>query len=323
MVVDIYNRLIRGHITSVDINKNTCTVLSADKSGEYECYLSHPFISSTSGIRFAPRGGETVLVSFSAIGVPTIVGFILEQQKIEAQRANKDKVFFRELKSNELVIYGGATGDSEIYIDQNGNIQIGAGVSVLNLDPFRRTIDFITGSLRGSTLNGVNVDMGNVIREIAGQTQVIPETVEFRAHVETKDLSVVDVKFGNVITDSGIPDVSSRALPKVFSLVTYAGIVKLGEIYVDQGGLIEVTSTNQLSIDAPLIQLGGNLALSSLVKGEVLNSQLTEIINILIEALGALKPKEGFESVPATLITQLTTLLGQIPLNLSSSVKVK
>jgi hypothetical protein len=320
--VDIYNRLVRGKVTSIDIKRNTCRVLIHDKTGEFTCFLGHPFISSSSGIRFAPQGGETVLVNFSATGVPTIVGFILEPKRIEEQEANKEEVYFREIKPGELVLYGGA-GDSELYIDNQGKIEMGAGVNVVSLDPFRRVLEFVTGSMSGMTLNGAKIDLGNVARDIAGQTQIIPEAVEFRAQVETKDLSVVDIKFGNVISNLGIPDVSSRLIPKVFSLATYAGILKIGEIYVDKLGLVEATSTNQLSIDAPLIQLGGNLALNSLVKGEILISQIGQLISILNRAFGAFEIKPGFESIVTGLLGEMSALLGQLPSALSPTVRVK
>lgn len=316
-----YDRILTGQIISVSSINNNCIVRLPEITDEMEVPLSYPFVSTTSGIRFMPNVGDVVQIGFNTQLVPRIIGFEMSLAKYQGnlELDQQGKTWFRKLNPGDVLIYGGRS-DSELYISSNGEVSLGSGVNVLSLDAIRRSIDVICGSFRLETLNGVTVRGGSTYRIVPPSTieQVIPERVEFAFDINGLTGKIVDMKAGNVLDSLGIPEVGVGG-PKLFSLKTYVGAIPVGEIYMDA---LTTVITNQASvdIDAPVIRLGGIIAVQPAVLGTQLTTLLTTITNQVIILAGAVEPRNGQEAVVAGVIAQLQALVPTINTILSSKV---
>lgn len=319
MLIDLYDRLLIGQILSVDPVSNTCSVNLLDKAKEISCHLGQPFISANAGIRFMPVGGETVVLGISPAGAPTIVGFILDPHLIELWKndalRNEDEreLYNRDLKPGDIRLYTGNSG-AEVYLSSTGRVEICSGMAIVSLDNLRHAVEFISNNVKYSLLSGVNMNSGFVTRTIAGVEQRIPGMVEYNLEVEKLTGKVAKLQMGDVINDYGIPEVGATTLGKTFSLKTYAGIVPIGEIYMDLAGETVISGTT--------IRLGGMLSSFSLVRGETLATIITQLVTAITTAFGATQAKEGMDAVITGAIAQMTSTLSLLPTILSPTVKV-
>jgi len=321
MTVDIYNRVLHGRILSIDVVRCLCKVLLTDKAHTVTCQLCYPFVSGNSGIRFMPKGGEEVLVAFSPIGVPRIIGFVFPSSLQNTYAENEGTVLYRKLSPGDIVLYAG-TGGAEIYLSDSGNVEIGSGVTAINLDTVRRSVEFVTGMIKWTMLSGVDLSAGYVVRNIAGTPQRFPGLVEYRVDVNNVTGRVAGLKMGDVIDDLGIPELGWAGLPKRFSLKSYLGILPIGEIYSDAGGGITVQANRDVSVVGGIVYLGTLAAAFSAVKGEVLVAQMQSLISAIASAFGFVQAKPGEDAALAGAIGQISALAGSLSTMLSVNVRV-
>ena len=316
-----FDKITRGQILAVNPLSNKCLLRLSEIVDEVEAELTYPFISSLSGIRFMPRVGDTVLVGYTSGLVPKIIGFELmpNQNETSIELSNTGQQWYRKLNPGDLVIYGGR-GDSELFISSNGEVSLGSGVNVLSLDAIRRSIDGLCGSFRLESLNGVTIKGGNVYRTIPPQPieQVVPNTVEFAFDINSLTGKIVEMKAGNVLDDLGVPEVGVGG-PKLFSLKTYAGVIPVGEIYMDSLTTV-IKNEAVVNLDAPIIRLGGVVAIQPAVLGTNLTTLLTTLVNQVIILAGSVEPRSGQEAAVAGVITQLQALVPTINSILSTKV---
>jgi len=318
-VINLYDRLLFGKISSVDPVTNTCLVKLLDKSKEITCFLGIPFMSANAGIRFMPVGGETVVLGINPAGVPTIVSFILDPDLVklwesdDAKPEDERELYKRNLKPGDIRLYTG-NSEAEVYLSSDGRVEVCSGMAVVSLDSLRHAVEFISNTVKWSLLSGVNMNAGFITREIAGVEQRIPGMVEYNLEIEKVTGKIASLKMGDVVNDYGVPEVGVLSLPKTFSLKTYAGIVPIGEVYMDLSGEVVVSGTT--------IRLGGVLSSFSLVRGETLVTIITQLVNSIITAFGATQAKEGMDSVILNSIASMTSTLAILPTVLSPTVKV-
>lgn len=315
----IYDKLLRGQIMSVDPVRNLCTVLVSDALSEVECSLIYPFVSGNSGIRFMPKGGEYVLVSFSPIGVPRIVGFMLPSKQIEVYEAEKDRIFLRKLDPGDVCIYTGENV-SEIFLSDKGQVEIGAGITSAQFDAVRRAIEFISGMIRWTLLSGVSLGAGYVIRNIAGMDQRFTGQVEFRVDVENATGKLASLKMGNVLDENGIPEIGDSGGMKLISLKSYLGIVPIGEIYFGAGGDVMIKGKTSVTVFAGVLNLGGVLAAYSSVRGEILVEIIQALIQQIVTALRVVDTSNP--PVVEGVVASLQTLSGSLSSMLSPTVRI-
>lgn len=316
-----YTKILTGQIISVSTLNNSCLVRIPEITDEMEVPLSYPFVSTTSGIRFMPNVGDNVQLGFNTQLVPRILGFEMNLTKYQGnlQLDQQGKTWFRRLNPGDVLLYGGR-GDSELFISSNGEVSLGSGVNVLSLDAIRRSIDGLCGSFRLESLNGVTIKGGNAYRTVPPQTieQVVPNAVEFAFDINSLTGKIVDMKAGNVLDDLGVPEVGVGG-PKLFSLKTYAGVIPVGEIYMDSLTTV-IKNEAVVNLDAPIIRLGGIVAIQPAVLGTNLTTLLTTLVNQVIILAGSVEPRSGQEAAVAGVITQLQALVPTINTILSTKV---
>ena len=319
-----YDKILIGQITAVDAELNRVNVIIPEITDEMIVPLSFPFVSSMSGIKFMPRSGDQVLLGFSSHIEPRILGYVLDANldKINKEMNTKGLNFYRTLDPGDVLIYGGR-GETELFLSNDGFLQLGSGVNSIKLDTLRRCIEAYCGTFELNTYNGVTAVGGTVQRTMPGSTipQTIPGMVEFGFTIQGLTGKLVEMKAGNVVDDLGIPEAGDTGL-KAFSLKVYAGVVPIGELYFD-GLTMGVTAPN-LDLDCGLIKLGGVLAVSPAVLGTPLAALLNSILANMVSLCGAVMPKDSSGATTIALVTaQLTSLIGQIPTILSEAVVLR
>lgn len=308
------DKVMRGQIRSVSEETNRVTAIIPEINDEMEIPISYPFISRSSGIKFIPNIGDIIIVGFTPQLTPKILGFELmdAQHSGNKQLAKDEKCWYRRLEPGEVLLYGG-TGDSEVYISNQGAVNISSGVSSINIDSVRRCIEGICGSFKYESLSGVTIKGGPVTRTLPATPleQIIPGMVEFGMGIDALTGRVVDMKAGPALTNEiGLPDIGASGLPKMFSLKVAAGSIPgvvsipLGEIYMDMASI---------TLDAPIIRLGGLLAVKHVVLAEPLGLLLAGLFTSLSTLCDAVEPKSGMGATIVAIRGQIGALSTMIP----------
>lgn len=310
-----YDKVLSGVITAVDEINNMVNVRVPEVSDEFRVAISFPFVSFSSGIRFLPRVNDTVLIGFTPQYEPKMLGF---ENKLNVHQGNSDLAqsgvnLYRKLSPGELVLYGGS-GASEIFLSNTGVVNISSGVNVINLDNLRRMIESTCGTFSVQTLPGASMRMGYCVRTLVpGQLETgVPGITEVNIGVNGLTGKIFEFKAGTaVIDDLGLPEVNPLGFPKQFSFKVLAGLIPIGEIY---GGL------DSVGIDAPIIRLGGLLAVNHVALGEPLAVLLNSLLAQLITLCGAVEAKSGQSATITAVAAQITALLATVPTILSTKV---
>jgi len=315
-----YNRILVGSVVSVSYLTNRVTLSIPEITSDVVAPIAYPFVSLASGIRFLPRVGDSVLVGFGTQITPRILGYYLDDQQHQANLdlSRRGQCWYRSLEPGDIVIYSGS-GETELFLSNSGLLRIGSGVNILSLDSLRRSIEGVCGSFNMSTLNGVSVAGGNPVRTLPSSNipQVIPNMVALELAIQGMTGKVVEMKAGNVLDDLGVSEVGDTG-PKAFSLKVFAGAIPIGELYFDPL-TIGVKAPN-LDLDGNTIRLGGLLAITPAVLGAPLVTLLTDMLTNLITLCGAVKAKEGMDSVVDLVEVNLQTLITTVAGILSERV---
>ena len=322
--MDKYSKILMGQVLGVSAVTNTVMVRIPEITETVTIPLTYPYISSLSGIKFLPRVGDVVMLAYSPQLVPKILGYELmkAQHFGNQQNALDGKLHYRELEPGDILLYSGY-GETEVFLSNQGVIQLASGVNIIKLDAVRGTIEGICRSYQMKTTNGIQANIGYVQRIIPPNLlpQGIPGTVAFELGILGLTGKIMEMKTGTVINDLGLPEVGANALPKVFSLKVFEGILPLGEIYMNQG-MLGLTSAGEVMIDAPLIQLGGLLAIHPAVRGDLLVTLLTTLITEVFNLGGYLQPKDDMDAPVAVSRANVIALLEQLAELVSVKTKV-
>lgn len=319
--MDIYNRILSGKIMEVNAPKCTCKVQLTDISSTVECQLGYPFVSGNSSIRFMPKGGESISVGFTPMGVPKILSFFAPPEYLKLMQDIAGETFYRELNPGDIVLQAGPSG-AEVYLEDNGNVSIGSGASIIQMDALRRAVEFITGMIRWTLLSGVDLSAGYVIRNIEGVEQRFPGLVEYRVEVNNVTGKVSGLKMGDIVDELGVPEIGLQGLTKNFSWKSYVGLIPVGEVYADKGGGITVQGSRDVTIVGGVVYLGTLAAAFSAVKGETLVLQIQQLITAVTTALNLCQAKPGEDAALAAAIGGISAISATLPTVLSPTVRV-
>lgn len=144
-------------IESVNYTNQTVMIRMLDRidSLTYDCPLPHIAAMNNSGVFLSPTIGSIVFVSFTYREAPIILGFLpLSSYSQDLTLTSNTSNFFYSdsqyptLKPGEIAIKG--INDSQILFSNDGNINIGFGESILNLNKDNFILENIKTSYRFS-----------------------------------------------------------------------------------------------------------------------------------------------------------------------------
>ena len=325
---------IDGIIESVDTRNGVVNIRLGHSAIGTRNGVKIPFFqvsvlrSNSSWLRFMPQVGDRVNLVQGMDGRIHIMNYEVLNYKQLADADEEEEFLFRELKEGEYELR--SAGAAEIFGSRSGILRMAGGASTLTLnrDDMIATLD---APLITANATSCQIRFGEVRRKVLptdfGETALaLGSQREFRLTV-AKDIllasvPMVDIKLGDVVTDTTPfpvkPGGLGAPLRGEFRVFDPTGLIPMFSFRVDSGGSLEILQTVGTITLQPgtILRLGGPASTEPVVLGLLLNTFLTNFINVLTAAVVQTAVGPGTFN-PAT-IAALNALIPQLVTHLST-----